>query len=312
MKGYKIFNADFTCRGYQFSENTEYKHKGEFSICNSGFHFCEKLTDCFSYYQFDHKNIVCEVEALGEIQKHGNDTKIATNHIKIGKKLTWEEVLFAANEGQFNTGHSNTGDSNTGDSNTGGWNTGDSNTGYSNTGDRNTGYRNTGYRNTGDSNTGGWNTGDSNTGDSNTGYRNTGYRNTGDSNTGGWNTGDSNTGYSNTGDRNTGAFCTGEKYMKFFNKDSNWTEEMFKNSRAYNLLCYVDTKMWIYTENMTSEEKEKFPSHKTTGGYLKDIPFKEAFQNKWHNWSEENQNEFKKLPNFDAGIFEEITGVKVK
>jgi hypothetical protein len=267
MKGYKIFNPDFTCRGHQFEENKTYEIEGEIKLCGRGFHFCEKLSHCFEYYSFDHRNIICEVEALGEIdrQKDG-DSKVCTNKIHIGKRLTWEQVLAIANEGLYNTGHSNTGDRNTGYSNTG----------YSNTGDRNTGDRNTGYRNTGD-----------------------------------WNTGDRNTGYSNTGDRNTGVFCTGAKHMDFFNKKSTWTEEKFLTSKVYGLLCEVNTKMWVYPNEMTAEEKKKYPSYETCDGYLKDIPFKQAFQNRWHNWSEENKNEFLKLPNFDSKIFELITGVKV-
>jgi hypothetical protein len=293
MKGYKIFKPDFTAKegNFQYAENKTFEMDLPIEICRSGFHFCVKLSHCFSYYNFDQNNIVCEVEALGDIQGHDEDSKICTNKLHVGRRLSWQEVLTLANDGKENTGHSNTGNSNTGD-----WNTG-----YSNTGNRNTGNRNTGDRNTGD-----WNTGYSNTGD-----RNTGNRNTGDRNTGYWNTGNRNTGYSNTGDRNTGAFCTGEKTMKFFDKDSDWTEEMFKNSKVYSLLCDVNTKMWIYPSGMTEEEKEKYPSYKTCDGYLKDIPFKEAFQNQWHNWSEENKNEFKKLPNFDAEIFELITGVKI-
>ncbi len=327
MKGYKVFNPDFTCRSFLFEVGKEYKTKGKPELCNNGFHFCEFAGDCFNYYSFNSDNIVCEVEALGDIDIKSDENKCCTNHIKIIRQLTWEEVLKVANHGKNNTGHSNTGDRNTGDRNTGDSNTGDRNTGYRNTGDRNTGYRNTGDRNTGDRNTGGWNTGDRNTGyrntgdrntgyrntgDSNTGYRNTGDSNTGDSNTGGWNTGDRNTGYSNTGDSNTGAFCTGEITIKLFDKESNWTHQDFITSQAYSLLCKVDTKMWIYTEHMSSEEKEKYPSHKTSGGYLKDIPFKEAFQNKWHNWSDASKKVFTSLPNFDAAIFEKITGVTTK
>ncbi len=146
----------------------------------------------------------------------------------------------------------------------------------------------------------------------NTGKDNTGLGNTGNWNTGNWNTGDSNTGYSNTGNRNTGAFCTGEKTMKFFNKDSSWTEQQFLDSKAYRLLCDVDTKMWIPDHAMSDKEKNANPSYKTAEGYLKDIPFKQAFQDKWNNWSEENRAEFISLPNFDAAIFFEITGVQVK
>jgi hypothetical protein len=256
VKGYKVFNPDFTCRGYQFKENETFEMPLPIEICRSGFHFCIKASHCFSYYDFRSDNIVCEVEAIGEVKTHDEDSKVCTNILRVGRRLTWEEVLRVANEGKNNTGHRNTGD------------------------------RNTGNWNTGDSNTGNWNTGN-------------------------WNTGNRNTGYSNTGDRNTGLFCTGKAPFPIFNKPSSWTEEDFLNSRAYSLLCQVDTKMWIYSENMTPEEKEKNPSHKTCGGYLKDIPFKEAFQNQWHNWNESNRKAFKDLPNFDAAIFEEITGVKI-
>jgi len=286
IRGYKVFNPDFTCRGHQFAENTEYTIDGPISICNRGFHFCVKAAHCFSYYGFDSKNIVCEVEALGETQMHGEDSKVCTNHIRIGRRLTWEEVLQVANDGKENTGHSNTG--------------------YSNTGSWNTGDRNTGDRNTGDRNTGDWNTGYSNTGD-----RNTGYRNTGDWNTGSWNTGDRNTGYSNTGSGHTGAFCTGTADFPLFNKPSGMTFEQFTESIAFDLMRQVDTKMWVPSSRMTDEEKSANPSHQTCEGYLKDIPFKEAFQNCWHNWSERNRKAFTDLPNFDAEIFFEITGVRV-
>ncbi len=98
--------------------------------------------------------------------------------------------------------------------------------------------------------------------------------------------------------------------MRFFNKESNWTEKDFLDSKVYRLLCNVDTKMWIYPNSMTAEEKQKNPSYITCDGYLKDIPFKEAFKNMWGNLSESNKEEFKKLPNWNSEIFEEITGVK--
>ena len=286
MRGYKVFNHDLTCRDFQFEVGKEFMHPGPIKICSAGFHFCTKANDCFEYYPFNSENIVCEVEALGEVQTHEDDSKVCTNHIRIIRQLSWHEVLDVVNMGKNNTGRGNTG--------------------YRNTGYRNTGNRNTGNSNTGNRNTGNWNTGDWNTGDSNTGNRNTGNRNTGD-----WNTGYSNTGYSNTGNRNTGAFCTGEEKIRLFNKPSDWTMDDFENSRAFYLLRnYVDTKQWVPAYQMTDEEKQAHPSHKTTEGYLKDIPFKESFGNAWHNWSEENRKAFTSLPNFDSKIFFEITGVE--
>ncbi len=295
IKGYKVFNPDLTCRGFQFKVGEIFEMDLPIKICGRGFHFCLKPADCFEYYKFDSANIVCEVEALGEVNSKtdDSDSKVCTNKIKILRQLTWNEVLEICNEGKGNTGLSNTGDRNTGD--------------------RNTGYRNTGNSNTGYSNTGDWNTGDWNTGNRNTGNWNTGNRNTGDWNTGDWNTGNRNTGYSNTGDRNTGVFCTIKDPKIFmFNKQSDWTISDFENSGAYSLMLNsVDTKLWITESQMTDGEKEQFPSYKTCEGYLRDIPFKEAFQNAWHNWSESNRNEFINLPNFDEIIFEEITGVKI-
>src|SRR5690606_30172654 len=107
LKGYKVFNPDFTCKCFQFAENKKFKHKGEIKICESGFHFCVKASDCFKYYSFDPNNIVCEVEALGKVISNDSDSKHCTDEILIGKKLTWQEVLVAANEGSNNTGLAN-------------------------------------------------------------------------------------------------------------------------------------------------------------------------------------------------------------
>ena len=135
MKGYKIFNPDFTCKGYKFEENKEFTHKGKLVICESGFHFCIKASDCFSYYSFDPNNIVCEVEARGTIVKEeSGDSKCATDILFVGKKLSWQEVLVVANEGNYNTGRANSGNSNSGDWNSGNRNSGDSNSGYRNSG----------------------------------------------------------------------------------------------------------------------------------------------------------------------------------
>ena len=137
MKGYKVFNKDWTCREFQYEVGKTYEMKEDPVCCKRGFHFCRKLIDCFNYYRFDSENKVAEIEAIGAIDKR--DSKFCTNKIKIIRELTWYEVLDLVNTGDENTGNKNTGNSNTGNSNTGNSNTGNSNTGNSNTGNSNTG-----------------------------------------------------------------------------------------------------------------------------------------------------------------------------
>ena len=277
MKGYKVFNKDWTCRGFQYEVGKTYEMEKAPVCCDRGFHFCERLVDCFNYYIFNSKNKVAEVEALGKIDK--GDNKSCTNKIKIVRELTWHEVLDLVNAGKDNTGKRNTGDYNTGDYNTG---------------DRNTGNGNTGDRNTGDWNTGGWNKGNRNTGDYNTGGRNTGD----------W----------NSVDFSTGCFNTKTEKIRLFNKKSKWTYHDWINSEARSVMsnCPYTKTIWIYSSGMTDSEKEKHPTWECTGGYLKTIYVTKKDKQKWWDELDDTEREaVMSLPNFDKEIFKEITGIEV-
>ena len=73
-----------------------------------------------------------------------------------------------------------------------------------------------------------------------------------------------------------------------------------------------DVVEWIYSEYMTDDEKAAHPEHETTGGYLKVLDESENAQIWWDGLSERERNIIKDLPNFDADIFSEITGIKIK
>jgi hypothetical protein len=320
VKGYKVFNPDWTCSP---NGNTkQYTCPGKFEEditpvrCGHGMHFCRKASDCFNYYNFDPENKVAEVVAYGDIVEEGN--KCCTNKLEIVREIPWQELLTIVNTGKDCTGLRNTGNRNTGDWNTGNRNTGDWNTGNRNTGDWNTGNRNTGNWNTGNRNTGDWNTGNRNTGNWNTGNRNTGDWNTGNWNTGNWNTGNWNTGNRNTGDWNTSSFNTGcfnteEQKIMLFNKPSNMTYREWINSDARYLLNRIpkDVVEWVYEEDMTDEEKEAYPTYKTTGGYLKVLDESECGQLWWNSLSDDKKKIIEEIPNFDVEIFEQCTGIKV-
>ena len=303
VRGYKVFNPDWTCRHFQYEVGKVFEEDVEPLCCDRGFHFCLKAADCFNYYSFNSNNKVAEVVALGAVDYSEDNSKACTNKIQIVREIPWQELLTIVNTGKDCTGLCNTGNCNTGNCNTGNCNTGNCNTGNWNTGDRNTGDWNTGDRNTGD-----WNTGDCNTGDRNTGDRNTGNRNTGDRNTGDWNTGDW-----NSCNQSTGCFCTVQQPIMFFNKPSTWSFEDWLRSDARYLMNQIPKKVveWVYSEDMTDEEKSAHPSHETTGGYLKVLDESECGQIWWDGLSEHNRNIIRALPNFDPDIFEQVTGIKI-
>lgn len=339
VKGYKAFNKDLTCRNFQYEIGKEYKlPDGKIlEICESGFHFCKTIADCYKYYPTDGDTRICKIEALGHIVEDEDGIKFATDYIKIVKEITNLEMLLAnvnksntgycnsgdSNSGNFNSGNNNSGDYNSGDHNLGNFNSGYYNSGVSNSGGSNSGYRNSGEYNSGDYNTGDYNTGSHNSGYCNSGDRNSGSRNfgkynSGNKNSGHWNTGNFNSGNYNSGDynygcHNSGCFCTEiNPKIKMFDKESDWTYGDWLKSAAYTILSdlpYSEIKI-ISLGDMTDEEIKLHPEAKTTGCYLKKVEvFNEDRQKWWDSLSDEDKQEIFKLPNFDSKKFKLCTGI---
>ena len=95
IKGYKGFDKNLKCRGYQFEIGKKFEEKEKPKCCNNGFHFCEYPLDVFDYYAPSNSRF-CEVEALGDIDKEEENTKVATNKIKIGAEINFESLTKAA------------------------------------------------------------------------------------------------------------------------------------------------------------------------------------------------------------------------
>ena len=243
VRGYKVFNPDWTCRGFQYEVGKTYTMKAKPVICRTGFHFCRKASDCFNYYHFKPENKVAEVVAFGDIDEQNGDTKVCTNKIKIVREIDWYEVLDLVNIGVGNTGLSNSG-----------------------------------YYNSGNRNSGNYNSGD---------YNRTNY--------------------------SSGCFNTEDSTIKLFNKESDWAGEDWRTSRARKLLFDINTNIldWIRYSEMTDEEKASHPEAETTGGYLKKLDNSECAQIWWDGLDEDDRCIIKAIPNFDAKIFKECTGIDV-
>lgn len=161
---------------------------------------------------------------------------------------------------------------------------------------------NIGHNNTGYGNTGAYNAGDYNTGDYNVGNGNTGAYNIGNCNSGDW----------NIGDYNSGVFCTDVPKIRMFNKETDLTYEDWMNSKARHILIKNSNLMeWVYAKNMSEEEKKNNPKYETVGGYLKVFTFEEMCKNMWNSLTDEEKKVIMEIPNFDADIFKEITGIEV-
>lgn len=92
MKGYKVFNPDWTCRQFQYKVGESYEMECKPIICEQGFHFCTDIKDCFRFYDFNPKNRVAKIEAYGDVVNNIDYTKYATNKICILKEISWDEL----------------------------------------------------------------------------------------------------------------------------------------------------------------------------------------------------------------------------
>ena len=291
MKGYKVFNSDWTCRGYQYEIGKTYEIAESPKCCKVGFHFCEKLIDCFNYYSFDPNNKVAEIEAIGEIDFDDTNSKCCTNKIVILKELKWNEVLDMCNSGKGNSGHHNSGNYNSGNRNSGYHNSGNYNSGNYNSGYRNSGYRNSGYYNSGNCNSGYYNSGNCNSGNYNSGHHNSG---------------NCNSGYCNTNSPKVRMFNHETEFN--FNDESivRFKEILFDCPQSYEYSDFIDKS------EMSEEEIIKHPECEIIGGYIKTI-IVEADKQKWwdEDVSDDDKEFIKSLPYFDADIFYECVGVRV-
>ena len=87
VKGYKGFDKDFKCRGFQYEVGKTYTHDGTLKICYSGFHFVENPLDVFSYYDPGSSKYT-EVEAGGVSDQTESDSKRVSKTLHIGAELS--------------------------------------------------------------------------------------------------------------------------------------------------------------------------------------------------------------------------------
>ena len=223
----KGFDKDLKCRGYQFVIGKEFKidlpdgyELTENDLCSDKvFHFCDGLSKVHGYYSCEEEknNRFCIIEVLGQFCE--KEDKYGSNHIKIVREITGEELKIAKGLTSGNTGLFNSGDLNSGYRNSGDFNSGDRNSGYLNSGDLNSGYRNSGDRNSGDRNSG-----------------------------------DFNSGIFNKTNNSNGVFCNQEPKICIFNIQTDWTLTEFRNSKYFDAILSSDFPLTEWKYNPDAKE----------------------------------------------------------
>ena len=84
IQGYKGFDENLKCRGFQFAIGSTFKQDGKIKACENGFHFCENPLDVFDYYPPANSRY-CYVEGSGELAK--DDDKTACSVLKIKTEI---------------------------------------------------------------------------------------------------------------------------------------------------------------------------------------------------------------------------------
>ena len=268
----KGFDTELKCRGFQFEIGETYKieHTEPMKLCtNTVFHFCDSLSKVHQFYNVDRDNRFCVIEALGEVITDGS--KCGSDHIRIIRELTEEEL-------KIMTGRIN----------------------------GNAGLFNSGYRNSGD-----MNSGDRNSGDMNSGYMNSGYMNSGYMNSGYMNSGDRNSGIANKCNESNGVFCNeSDMNIRIFNKPSGMSLHDFYNSKFWVAMCSESYELTVW-ESYTEEERAADPEKDRRGGHLVGRTPEEAWAEWWEKLTDENREIIKQIPNFDPDVFKDITGIEV-
>ena len=98
---YKAMNADMTCRGKQYEVGKTY-HEDRADCCVAGMHACENPLDVLRYYQLKDSPRFFEVECDGDVDKSGEDSKLACTELTVKGEVNFAGLVKATVNAVFN------------------------------------------------------------------------------------------------------------------------------------------------------------------------------------------------------------------
>ena len=98
---YKAMNADMTCQGKQYEVGKTY-YEDKVECCNAGMHACENPLDVLHYYPLKDSPRFFEVECGGEVDKSGDDSKLACTELTVKGEVNFAGLVKATVNAVFN------------------------------------------------------------------------------------------------------------------------------------------------------------------------------------------------------------------
>ena len=98
---YKAMDKNMQCRGKQYEVGKTY-HEDKADCCNAGMHACENPLDVLHYYPLKDSPRFFEVECGGNVDKSGEDSKLACTELTVKGEVNFAGLVKATVNAVFN------------------------------------------------------------------------------------------------------------------------------------------------------------------------------------------------------------------
>ena len=98
---YKAMDKNMMCRGKQYEVGKTY-HEDKADCCHAGMHACENPLDVLHYYPLKDSLRFFEVECSGDVDKSGEDSKLACTEMTVKGEVNFAGLVKATVNAVFN------------------------------------------------------------------------------------------------------------------------------------------------------------------------------------------------------------------
>ena len=98
---YKAMDKNMMCRGKQYEVGKTY-HEDKADCCHAGMHACENPLDALHYYPLRNSPRFFEVECGGNVDKSGEDSKLACTELTVKGEVNFAGLVKATVNAVFN------------------------------------------------------------------------------------------------------------------------------------------------------------------------------------------------------------------